>query len=241
VTIEAGVRLLAQVHVTGWTHIEAGVEIHPFAAIGGPPQDKAYTGAETYVRIGADTVLREGVTVHRGTPPGSTTSVGKRCLLMALAHIGHNSQVGDDVVIVNGCVLGGHAQVGPRAFLGGGAAIHQFVRIGALAMLAGNDTLLRDVPPFMMTDRHGRIAGINVLGLRRAGVSREERAEIQAAHRLLYRSGLLFRDAMARLADMVQTPSGRAILAFVREPSRRGFTGGTRSGAGPHGDAEPQE
>ena len=223
VRIRQGACLRPHAFVTGWTEIGPRCVIHSHACIGETPQDRAFTGARSFVRIGADTVLREGVTVHRGTAPESTTVVGERCLLMVNAHVGHNCQVADDVVMVNGALLAGHVHVGPRAFLSGMAGIHQFVRIGELAMIGGIAKVVMDVPPFFMVAGTGKsCTGVNVIGMRRAGLQPPERDEVRAAYRLLNRSGLLFRHAVAALEGQIKTDPGRRLLAFLQAPSRRG-------------------
>lgn len=222
VKIAAGVHLYPHSFVAGWTEIGAGCQIHPGAVVGHEPQDLAYKGAETYCRVGEGTIVREGASIHRGTQPGSATVVGRRCFLMAGAHVAHNCEVGDEVVLVNGVALAGHVRVGHKAFFGGGAMAHQFTRVGELAMVAGAARVARDVPPFMLTDEHGRIAGINVIGLRRAGYGPDVRADIKRAHRLLYREMTNFSEAARRLSDVVTTDAGRRLAEFVCAPSKRG-------------------
>lgn len=227
VRIHRGARLLSHAIVVGWTEIGARCVIHPHACIGGAPQDRAYSGARSYCRIGEDTQIREGVTVHRGTTPDSATVVGRRCLLMVNSHVGHNCQIGDDVVLVNGTVLGGYVTVGSRAFLSGLSGIHQFVRIGELAMIGGVVKITMDVPPFMTVGGQGdACTGVNAVGLRRAGVSAAERDELRSAYRLLYRSGGLFRAACDELVQQVKTEPGRRLVQFLREPSKRGILPG---------------
>lgn len=211
------------VHLTGWTQIGAGCRIHTGAVIGDMPQDAAYDGSETYCRIGEGTIIREYATIHRATGAGLSTVLGQRCFIMAGAHVGHNCQVGDDVVLANAALLGGHVQIADGAFLGGAAVVHQFVRIGSRTMISGNARLLRDVPPFMMTDEQGHIAGINTVGMRRAQFSVEEREDAKKAYQTLYRTSVGFTKAIERLADIVQTRTGQAILDFIRSATKRGF------------------
>lgn len=225
--IHGGACLHSHAMVTGWTEIGARCVIHPHACIGGAPQDRAYSGARSYCRIGEDTQVREGVTVHRGTAPDSATVVGARCLLMVNSHVGHNCRLGDDVVLVNGTVLGGYVSVGPRAFLSGLSGIHQFVRIGELAMVGGVVKIAMDVPPFMTVGGQGdACTGVNIIGLRRAGFSPVERDEVRSSFRVLYRSGRLFRAACDELAQQVRTEPGRKLIQFLTEPSKRGILPG---------------
>jgi len=226
--------------ITGWTTIGADCRIHSSAIVGDEPQDIAYMGGESYCKLGAGVVVREHVTIHRGATAGTTTIVGDDCYLMAGSHVGHNCQLSERVVLAD-TKLAGFVTVGPRAFLGGVTAVHQFVRIGELVMVAGGAGVTRDVPPFMLTDTRGHVVGLNVVGLRRAGLEPAERSELKRAHRLLYRSGLGFRDAVARLADQVSTAPGRRLLDFVRVESKRAFARGAASSRGKKVNAEDGE
>jgi UDP-N-acetylglucosamine acyltransferase len=160
--------------------------------------------------------------VHRGTTPESITVVGKRVYLMATGHIGHNCEIGDDVIIANAGLVSGHVQIGARAFVSGCALLHQFIRVGELVMIAGGARVPGDVPPFMMVTPSG-VSGPNVVGLRRAGLSSEERLEVRAAYKLLYRSGRPFPDAVAEVAQMIKTAPGRRLVEFLQTPSKRGL------------------
>lgn len=236
------VRVYAHAFLTGDTIIEADVKIHPGAVVGHEPQDLAYDGAVSSCRIGEGTIIREYATIHRGTQPGSATVVGRRCYIMACAHVAHNCTLGDDVKLANCALLAGHVQVGDGAFISGGVVVHQFVRIGSLVMVAGNARVPMDVPPYFLCDPDGACGGINAVGLRRAGFSSAERLDVKNAHRTLYRSGRTFRDAVEALAATVATVAGRRILDFLRAPSRRGIAAGpsARGAASPSspGDAE---
>ncbi len=229
VHVGPGVRIYPHAYVTGWTTLDEGCEIHPGAVVGHAPQDLAYTGAESYCRIGAGAIIREGASVHRGTDAGSTTIIGKRCFMMAQTHVAHNCVVGDDVKLANGVALAGHVRVGDGTFFGGGAVVHQFVRIGRLCMITGNSRVSQDIPPFVMTDHHGRCAGLNVVGLRRAGIPVEERTNLRRLFRTLVRPTGQFQRTLALLADQAQTALGREFVEFVRTPSRRGLASGTRA------------
>jgi UDP-N-acetylglucosamine acyltransferase len=221
--IGAGTRLYPHAYVSEGTPLGARCCIHPFAVVGHPPQDMKWKGAPSYTRIGDETVIREHVSIHRGTMPDSTTTIGARCFLMATSHVGHNCIVGDDVPLANGAMLAGHVEVGARAFISGNVVLHQFMRIGELAMIGGNVPLAQDIPPFMLVRFPQVILGPNTIGLRRAGMSPPERLEIKKCYQVIYHSGLLFPRAVERVADMVQTEPGRRLLAFLRSPSKRGF------------------
>lgn len=207
--------------------IGRAVQIHPFAVVGHHPQDVKWDGSPSFAHIGDETIIREHASIHRGSEPGSATTVAARCFIMSAAHVAHNCSVADDVVIASGAVLGGHVQVGERAFIGGNAAVHQFVRVGELVMLGGLHRAISDLPPFMTFGDDG-VQAVNVIGLRRAGFTPVERDEIRACHRTLYRSGLLFQAAIDKVERSVRTEPGRRLVAFLRGPAKRGFARYTR-------------
>lgn len=226
VRIGAETRVFPHTCLSGATVIGRNCEIHSFVSIGDTPQDRAFKPCVSYCNIGDDCIIREGVTIHRGTAAESTTQIGSRCMLMANAHVGHNCIVGDDVVLVNGALLAGHVRIGSRAFLSGNMGVHQFVRIGELAILGGVIKVVMDVPPFFSVGRHGTCGGINVIGLRRAGYSASDRLEIKDAFQLLYRSGRPFRAAVEELSGSVKTDAGRRLVEFLQAPSKRGIVSG---------------
>jgi UDP-N-acetylglucosamine acyltransferase len=226
VVVEAGCRIGPYVMLCGSTVVGRNCRVHAHASIGDVPQDRAFQGGETFCRIGEDTVIREGVTVHRGTAPGSTTVVGERCLLMTNSHVGHNCHVGDDVTLVSGALLGGHVEVGARTIISGNCAVHQFVRIGELVMVSGLAKVVQDVPPFFMTDRDAHVVGVNSVGLRRAGYSEAERAEAKAAYRILYRSPAGGAAALDLLRAEMRTEVGRRIVEFFARAGSRGLAKG---------------
>jgi len=169
VTIKGGTRVMAHAYLTGWTEIGERNEIHPGAVLGDAPQDKAYNGAKTYLRIGDENIFREYVQVHRGTTAGSATVIGNRNFLMATSHVGHNCQLGDDVILANGALLAGYVEVGNNVFISGNCVVHQFVRIGDHALMRGLSGTSRDVPPYAIVDWQHTVRGVNVVGLKRAG------------------------------------------------------------------------
>jgi UDP-N-acetylglucosamine acyltransferase len=213
--------------VLGHTEIGAGCRIHAHAVIGGEPQDRKFSGEVSYTRVGPQCILREGVTIHRGTAPGSVTSIGARCLLMSNSHVGHNCTLADDVILVSGSLLGGHVEIGRRAMISGNAAIHQFCRVGELALVGILARIVQDVPPFFLTDQGGNIIGENKVGMTRAGLSPDERHEIKTAFRVIYRAGLGRSAAIDYLAGAVSTEAGRRLLEFMAGDSHRGVA--TRS------------
>lgn len=223
VTIHSGAVLGPHVHVLGSTQIGPHCRIHTGAVIGDLPQDRAFAGGESFCRIGAETIVREYVTIHRGTKPGTETVVGERCLLMAHSHVAHNCIVGDDAILVNGALLGGYVHVGRRAMISGNSAVHQFARVGELVMVGGLAKITQDLLPFFMYDGTGFCVGVNVVGLRRAGFSAEERNELKAAYRRLYRTPGVWSTAITDLSQTVQTGAGKRLVEFLQAPSKRGI------------------
>lgn len=230
VRIAAGCKLWQNVSVTGWTQIDADCELHPGVVVGHAPQDIKYAGQRTFCRIGRRTILREYVTIHRGTIPESETRIGNDCFLLAASHVGHNSVVGDRVTLINQVMLGGHVRVGHGAIIGGGAGLHQFVRIGDLAMVSGHAAIKKDIVPYSLVDRDGCIRGPNRVGIRRADIPEEHAQEIRLVFRELFKRGSNLQDTVERISELVTTPEGRAILDFLKEPSQRGLAG--RAGSG---------
>jgi UDP-N-acetylglucosamine acyltransferase len=205
-------------HVT----LGSGNRVHEGAVLGGEPQDLSFREQESHLVIGDRNVIREGVTIHRSTKAGGTTVVGSDCFLMVNVHVAHDNRIGDRVIMANNVMLAGHVEVGEKAFLGGGAGVHQFCRVGRLAMIGGNAKVVQDCLPFVVTDGHpARARGLNVVGLRRAGVTAPQIGTLKAACRLLLRSGLRLEaslEAMGALRD----PLVDEMIAFIRT-SKRGF------------------
>jgi len=235
VQIGANCRLYQNVYLTGWTQIAPDCELHPGVIVGHAPQDIKYKGERSYCRIGRGTILREYVSIHRGTMPESTTVVGEDCFLLAGSHVGHNCALGNRVTLINNALLGGHVEVGDGATIGGIAGVHQFVRIGELAMVAGAARAGMDVVPYALTDADGRVAGLNRVGLRRAGFPRDHVADIRNAFRILFSVGSPLENRMEQLAGAVQSPPGQRLLQFVKATSKRGLAGRSRRSANESG------
>jgi UDP-N-acetylglucosamine acyltransferase len=194
------------------------------AIIGTPPQDLSFSAdRKTRVEIGNENVIREHCTIHRGSAEGSVTKIGHKNFLMAGAHVGHNCEIGDNVIIANNCLLGGHVSVGDSAFLGGGCVFHQNVRVGRLAITQGQSGFSKDIPPFVIAAEHNYVFGLNVIGLRRAGFSAGERDEIKAAFKLVYASGFNIGQAIENAATMKFGPAAREFIDFVAGAKKRGI------------------
>ncbi len=226
VTIGAGTVIRPFAVVYGPTVIGENCRIHSHAVVGDVPQDRAFKDENSSCRIGAGTIIREGVTIHRATGPEAVTSVGKNCYLMTNSHVGHNCVLDDDVTLISGSLLGGHVHIARQAIISGNAAVHQFTRIGRLAMIGGLSKITQDIPPFMMTAQDGSVVGINLVGLRRAGYGPEERARVKEAFRVIYHLGLSLPHALERLVEQ-KSPALTPIVEFLAETSRRGMSKGT--------------
>lgn len=208
--------------ITGRSRIGNGNQIGYGAVVGSEPQDLSYKGAPTRVVIGDRNVLREYVTVHRGTKEGTETVIGNDNFLMTGAHVAHNCRIGNHVVIVNNVLLAGYVQVQDRAFLGGGSVVHQFTRIGELAIMRGLTPISKDLPPYFMAVSVNRVSGLNRVGLKRGGYSLEVRRTIQNAYITLYRSGLNITQALDKLSEGEVIPEVQKIITFIRA-SKRGI------------------
>jgi len=211
-------------HAVVKRHTQLGREnvIHEGAVLGGEPQDLSFTGDATRLEIGDRNVIREGVTLHRATKTGSPTRLGSDCYLMAYAHVAHDCQLSDRVILANNVALGGHVSLGERAFLGGGAMVHQFCQIGRLAMVGGMAKVTQDCLPFLITDGVRPIAtGPNTVGLRRAGWNAAQLRGLKAAYRILLREAHSLEEALEQLAALAD-PNIDEWIAFVRT-STRGF------------------
>jgi UDP-N-acetylglucosamine acyltransferase len=225
VTIGQRTRLLAHVVVNGRTTIGDDCTIHPFASIGAPSQDRKSEGEVSYTTIGNRTVIREYVSIHRATGEGEKTSVGDDCLLLAYVHIAHNCHIGNGVTMSNLAQLSGHVVVEDNANIGGATGVHQFVRIGRSAMLGGMSKIVRDCPPYFLTEGNpAKVWGINAVGLRRAGFDSKTTVELKEAYKLIYRSEMNMSQALEAVRAMVQTDAGRHLVAFIEAPSDRGIT-----------------
>ena len=187
-TLGDGVRLISQVRISGDTSVGARTVVHPGAVLGGEGQIRGNTATDTRLVIGEDNVIREGVTMNLGSAKGhGVTVIGARGYYMAMSHIGHDCHVGDDVTMANGVLLAGHVEVGDGAIFGGLAAVQQFGRIGRGAMLGGVSGANSDVIPYGMAwGAHAMLNGLNLIGLKRRGLSREHIHGMRAAYRTIF-------------------------------------------------------
>ena len=194
------------------------------AVLGGDPQDFAFKPqVRSRVVIGDGTKIVESVTIHRGTVDGSETAVGEGCFLMGGAHLAHNVRLGNGVIIANNALLGGYVQVADRVFIGGGCVFHQGIRIGRLAICQGLSAFSKDIPPFVIAAERNGVAGLNVVGLRRAGLGTGERAEIKRAFDLLYRSGKNATQAITAAQDEKWNAVGCEFWDFATAAKKKGL------------------
>ncbi len=226
VVIDSGTVLGAHVIVEGHTFIGKNNLIYHGAVLGAPPQDRKFKDETTYLRIGDGNLIREYVTIHRASGEHEETRVGDDCFLMAYVHIGHNCQLGKGVVIANSVGISGHCVIGDGANIGGMSGIHQFTRIGRLAMVAGMARVVRDVPPFMIVEGHpAEVRGVNVVGLRRAGIPEAHRNVLRTACRLMFMADLNLTQAIERIrAELPTIPELEHLIEFM-EQTRQGRNG----------------
>jgi UDP-N-acetylglucosamine acyltransferase len=233
--IGPGTEVRAHAVVKRFTTLGRDNVVHEGAVLGGEPQDTSFAGGESYLTIGDGNRIREGVTLHRASKPGAATTVGSGCFLMAYAHVAHDNRLGDRVIVANNVMLAGHVEIGERAFLGGGVGVHQFCRIGRMAMVGGYAKVVQDCLPFVITDgQPARARGLNVVGLRRGGLSASQLSTLHEAYRLLLRSGLPAAAALEKL-DALEDPLASELAAFVRA-SKRGIAHAARGSRDGDGD-----
>ncbi|MBI4768106.1 MAG: acyl-ACP--UDP-N-acetylglucosamine O-acyltransferase [Deltaproteobacteria bacterium] len=223
VFIDSGTQIGAHVYIDHYTRIGKNCRISPFAALGTPPQDKKYKGEKTEVIIGDENVIREYVTVHRGTVDGrGKTQIGNQNMLMAYCHVAHDCQLGNGVVMANVATLAGHVTIGDFVTIYGLAAIQQFVRVGAYSMLGGKSAVVQDIPPYVIAagDR-AKLFGLNIIGLKRHDFSNEVIAALKKAYQIVIRSHLTIQEAIIRVEKEVPSfPELTNFLEFIKTSQR---------------------
>ncbi|RDI96061.1 acyl-ACP--UDP-N-acetylglucosamine O-acyltransferase [Meiothermus sp. QL-1] len=219
--IGSGVEIGPHAVIHPFVRLSAGVRVGPHAVLGGLPQDLSFKGQETWLEVGPQTVLREGVVVHRATREDRPTRIGAGCYLMGYVHVGHDSWVGDGVILTQGVGLAGHVEVGDHAVIGGMAGVHQFVRIGPRAMVGAMAKVTRDVLPYSLAEGSPALHyRLNTVGLRRAGITGERYRALEQAFRAL-REG-------RGLEGLPDTEEIQVLRAFLRAPSKRNLSGFVR-------------
>ena len=230
ITLGEGITVSPYCHLLGTLTVGEGTHFGTGCVIGERPQHTGYAGEPTAIEIGTHNIFREQVTVHRGMPSPAgrvTTVIGHRNLFMVNSHIAHDCVVGDDCVLANGAVVGGHAALGDRVLLSGNSAVHQNCRVGRLALIGGTSAISQDLPPFWICQGGiNMLHGVNVIGMRRAGLPREEIVAARQCYKLLNRSRLTIPLALERIeAEFPGIPAAMEIVAFVRTTKRGICTG----------------
>jgi UDP-N-acetylglucosamine acyltransferase len=217
-------RIMHHVSLDGKTEIGERCVVHPFASIGGAPQDITYKGEDTACVIGNGNTIREYVTINRGSTKADwMTKVGDNCFIMAYSHIGHDCVVGNRVIMANAATLGGHVQVGDFVNISGPSAVHQFCRVGESAMISGLTGVPNDIPPFVTASgNRAKLFGLNVIGLERRGFTREDIGALKKAYRYLFRSALSLEAALEKIEEELEGEHVRSLVDFVRS-SKRGI------------------
>jgi UDP-N-acetylglucosamine acyltransferase len=230
VEIGEGTWIGPNVTIMEGARIGKNCKIFPGAVIAAVPQDLKFAGEETVAIIGDNTVIRECVTINRGTTDKNKTEVGSDCLIMAYVHVAHDCLVGNHCIIANTVQIAGHVEIGDYAIIGGSSAVRQFVKIGSHVLISGGSLVRKDVPPFIKVAREPlSYAGINSIGLRRRGVSNEKINEIQQIYRIMFLSGLNNSAALEKIElQLPPTPERDEIVDFIRQSGRgivKGFMG----------------
>ncbi len=221
--IGAGCKIEAHAQIVGHVVVGEGTRIGRAAVIGAEPQDLGFDPAtESSVVLGKKNVIREHVTIHRGSKPGGGTRIGDGNFLMATCHLAHDVVLGDKNIIANAALLAGHVQVGNSTFIGGGAVFHQFLRIGDFCVVQGNGSFSKDIPHYCSAQRVNRITGLNVVGLKRQGFTADDRAAIKELFHLLFDSGLNLTQALEKAVLREWSEKALRLLEFVQAPSKKG-------------------
>jgi UDP-N-acetylglucosamine acyltransferase len=220
VSIGPGCRVGPHVYLTGHTTIGTNNRFHAGCVIGDAPQDVKYKDEPTRLVIGSGNLFREGATVHRSAKAEEATVIGSNNFLMVNSHVGHNVSLGDHVIVANGALLAGHAQVADRVFISGNCLVHQFVRIGTLAIMQGGSAISQDLPPYTVARGDNAICGLNVVGLRRAEISAEERLELKRLYHKLFRSGQNLSQSILQARSEFTGLPARAMIDFIASSKR---------------------
>ena len=222
-SIGSGTVIDSHVVIDEYTSIGADCRIFQYASVGAAPQDLKYKGEVTYLKVGRGTVIREFVTINRGTGVGGgITEVGEDNFLMAYCHVAHDCKTGRRVILANNSTLAGHCELGDYSNIGGFTAIHQFVRVGDFAYIGGKSVVVKDIPPYVISagDR-ATLHGLNKVGMRRSNFSENTITELKRAYRLLFRIGLTLNEAIERVrAEVNQVPEVVALIDFIQSSSR---------------------
>ncbi|MBD3263882.1 MAG: acyl-ACP--UDP-N-acetylglucosamine O-acyltransferase [Candidatus Omnitrophica bacterium] len=224
VKLKKGVRIGSYVHIKGNTVVGENTYISTGAVLGELPQMLGMKDSAGKLYIGKNNTIREYVTIHTSTSPDKATCIGDDCFLMAFSHIAHDCKLGEGVVVCNGSLVAGFVEIGEKTFVSGNAVIQQFSRIGRLVMIAGLARVNRDVPPFMLVMGDSKVWGINIVGLKRAGFTKEDRAGIKKAYTCMYRKGESLKSSLDKI-EAINSDKVREIKVFIMA-SKKGICGG---------------
>ena len=226
VKIGKGTKLGPHVVIDGWTYIGEGCSIFQFASIGTIPQDLKFKGEESWVILGNNNVIREFVTINRGTSQsGGKTTIANNNFFMAYSHVAHDCKIGSHVILANAATLGGHIEIEDYAIVGGLVAVHQFVRLGRHSIIGGGSGANQDIPPYMMANgQRAKLYGLNMVGLKRHNFSNEAISNLKKAYRIIFRSGLTIKKALDQTqAEIKNSPEVDHLINFIKS-SKRGIT-----------------
>jgi UDP-N-acetylglucosamine acyltransferase len=223
--------------VVEFAEVDEGCRIHAGAFVGTPPQDLKYRGEQTKLILGPGCVVREAVTLNRGTAATSVTRIGARCLFMAYSHVAHDCVLGNEVILANSVAIAGHCEVGDWAIIGGMVGLHQFVRVGKLAMIGAGAMVPLDIPPYTLAwgDR-ARLSGLNLVGLRRRGLNSEMIKDLKQVYHEIFDSSATLKEHLVRLSQEDHTPPVQEFLSFIQQSQRGICRPGTGKGDSPGND-----
>lgn len=222
VVIKAGTKIGPRVLIASGARIDENVSVHHCATVSTIPQDLKFGDEKTILKIGEGTVIREYVTMNRGTDWSGETAVGKNCMFMAYSHVPHDAQIGDNVIMANSVQLGGHVVVGDYAIIGGGTVVIQFAKIGAHAMIGGGLRIVQDICPYALVGGYPtKVGGVNIIGLKRRGFKLDQIKPLKAAFKFIFNSRLNTSQALEKIkAEVVQTPEVTHLVDFISSSER---------------------
>ncbi len=226
VFIGSGTVIGPHVVIEPYVTIDSNCQIFQYAAIGGVPQSVRFEGEKTHVKIRSNTIVREFVTIHRGTGfGGGITEVGEKNFIMAYTHVAHDCKIGQNVILANSTQLGGHITIGDYVTIGALVGIHQFVKIGDYAFIGGKTAVVKDIPPYVLAaGNRATLNGLNTVGLSRQGFSKSMLSSLKKAYKIVFRSGITMNEAIERIvAEVEQTPEVIHFMNFIKS-SERGIT-----------------
>ncbi len=230
VELAKGVIVGGRVTVDGYTTIGEGTSIFTGAVIGSIPQDLKYKGKKSYLKIGKNNIIREYVTMNPGTEEGTVTLIGDGNLFMAYSHVAHDCRIGDSCIIANIGTLAGHVTLEDRVVLGGLAAMHQFTRVGKMAIIGGCSKVVQDIPPFSTCDGNpARVFGLNLVGIKRAGMPQKSQRELKKAFKILFHSGLILKNGIRKVKKEIEFVEEVEYLINFLKNSERGICRGSKN------------